>query len=195
MPSHPEIEAGFRAGIAGGALPEGLAPHPDLARRFAVYRNNVAHSLSDALAQRFPVVARITGGDFFTALARDFAFRRKRGAHLFSKHRYLAAQMDAYLQADLWKELAEKANARCDQLLQGLKGLGLTVHNDTHANMIFFEMPRAAHRKVLEAGAVYYVTGDLDGDGAELLTGRLVCDWSLTPSDVSAFVDALRDAA
>ncbi|SDH43352.1 threonine aldolase family protein [Alloyangia pacifica] len=132
---------------------------------------------------------------FDPARAEEFEYRRKRGAHLFSKHRYLAAQMDAYLEGDLWKELAEKANARCDQLMQGLKGLGLTVHNDTHANMIFFEMPRAAHRKVLEAGAVYYPSGDLEGDDAELLTGRLVCDWSLQPSDVSAFLDLLRDAA
>lgn len=40
------------------------------ARRYAVYRNNVTVSLIDALAANFPAVARITGPDFFRALAR-----------------------------------------------------------------------------------------------------------------------------
>ncbi len=57
---------------------------------------------------------------FDPALAREFELRRKRGAHLFSKHRYLAAQMAAYLQDDLWRRLAETANARSARLLAGL---------------------------------------------------------------------------
>jgi threonine aldolase len=40
----------------------------------------------------------------------EFELRRKRAAHLFSKHRYLSAQMLAYLENDLWIELASKAN-------------------------------------------------------------------------------------
>ena len=36
----------------------------------------------------------------------EFELRRKRGAHLFSKHRYLSAQMDAYLTDDLWLRAA-----------------------------------------------------------------------------------------
>jgi hypothetical protein len=39
-------------------------------RRFAVYRNNVVAGLVDALAQRFPVVARLVGDEFFRAMAR-----------------------------------------------------------------------------------------------------------------------------
>jgi hypothetical protein len=39
-------------------------------RRFAVYRNNVAVSLVDALAERFPVCQRLVGEDFFRAMAR-----------------------------------------------------------------------------------------------------------------------------
>src|SRR5690606_15596170 len=44
----------------------------EAARRFAVYRNNVAHSLKQALARRFPVIQRLVGAEFFTALAREF---------------------------------------------------------------------------------------------------------------------------
>lgn len=42
------------------------------AARFAVYRNNVAVSLSKALGQRFPVVRRLVGDDFFNGMARAF---------------------------------------------------------------------------------------------------------------------------
>jgi hypothetical protein len=42
------------------------------ATRFAVYRNNVVVSLSRALSQRFPVVRRLVGDDFFSEMARAF---------------------------------------------------------------------------------------------------------------------------
>ncbi len=38
----------------------------------AIYRNNVAHSLREALAEGFPVVKRLLGGDFFNDLAVRF---------------------------------------------------------------------------------------------------------------------------
>jgi threonine aldolase len=43
---------------------------------------------------------------FDPAKAWEFELRRKRGGHLFSKHRYLAAQMEAYLEGDLWLDMA-----------------------------------------------------------------------------------------
>ena len=45
---------------------------------------------------------------FDPALGWEFELRRKRGAHLFSKHRYLAAQMQAYLDGRLWLALARQ---------------------------------------------------------------------------------------
>ena len=39
-------------------------------KRYNVYRNNVTVSLIDALAATFPAVQRITGADFFRAMAR-----------------------------------------------------------------------------------------------------------------------------
>src|SRR5262249_47146232 len=46
--------------------------------------------------------------------------RRKRGGHLISKHRFLAAQIEAYLADDLWLQLARPANALADRLAAGL---------------------------------------------------------------------------
>ena len=47
---------------------------------------------------------------FDPAPARHFPFVRKRTGHLLSKHRYLAAQMDAWLDGGLWLDLARAAN-------------------------------------------------------------------------------------
>ena len=47
------------------------------ARRFAVYRNNVAVGLIGALEARYPVARRIVGPDGFRTLARSFAYARK----------------------------------------------------------------------------------------------------------------------
>ena len=49
---------------------------PD-ARRFAVYRNNVAVSLIAAMEARFPVVRRLVGDEFFRGLARAYTARHK----------------------------------------------------------------------------------------------------------------------
>jgi hypothetical protein len=42
-------------------------------RRFAVYRNNVVAGLANALAERFPVVKRLVGDEFFRAMAHVYA--------------------------------------------------------------------------------------------------------------------------
>ncbi len=44
---------------------------PD-ARRFSIYRNNIAVSLIGAIEARYPVTRRIVGEEFFRAMARNF---------------------------------------------------------------------------------------------------------------------------
>ncbi|WP_146588378.1 threonine aldolase family protein [Puniceibacterium confluentis] len=131
---------------------------------------------------------------FDPAHARAFELRRKRGAHLFSKHRYLAAQMAAYLRDDLWQELATTANARAAQLLGGLQSVA-RIQNEPTANMIFAALPRAVHKRLKAAGAQYHISGKLDGtDPDRMLSARFVCDWSLNPADIDSFLDLVRSA-
>jgi len=69
----------FALALRSGPLPDGLtalltARDPsEVEQRFAVYRNNVTVSLTEALAQRFPVIKRLVGEEFFAALARLYA--------------------------------------------------------------------------------------------------------------------------
>ena len=59
------------------AVPDGVRRDSRLSRerRFSVYRNNVKASLAAALAARFPVVQRLVGEEFFTAMALVFIER------------------------------------------------------------------------------------------------------------------------
>ncbi len=44
----------------------------DTVRRFNVYRNNILHSLTDALAATFPVAVQLVGDEFFRAMAAEY---------------------------------------------------------------------------------------------------------------------------
>ena len=126
------------------------------------------------------------------ALGWEFELRRKRGAHLFSKHRYLSAQMAAYLDGELWLETARAANAACARLTTGLRAAGAELLYEPQANIAFARFPRAAHRRLHDAGARYYLwDGTLDGDPEERLTARLVCGWSTGDAEVDRFCEIL----
>ncbi|MWD28206.1 low specificity L-threonine aldolase [Aquicoccus sp. SCR17] len=127
---------------------------------------------------------------FDPAHAWQFELRRKRAGHLFSKHRYLSAQMLGYLEDDLWLDLAKTANARAARLAEGLRAVeGVTLLHDVDANMMFATAPRAVHRRLKAAGAAYYLDGDVEGPDDEVLSCRLVCDWSITEEDVDRFLE------
>ena len=126
----------------------------------------------------------------------EFELRRKRGGHLFSKHRYLSAQMQAYLSDDLWLRLAGHANTMAAELSRGvMQTEGAKLLHPTQANAVFAAWPRAGHRRVQDAGGHYYFwpfNQSLEGDGAVNLSARLVCNWSTTQEDIEAFVAAVK---
>lgn len=122
----------------------------------------------------------------------EFELRRKRGGHLFSKHRYLSAQMDAYLTDDLWLRLARQANAAATRLSKGVAALpGASLTHPTEGNTVFAAWPRAGHRRAHEAGASYYFwpfDQSLEGPDDVALSARLVCSWSTTEAEVDQFL-------
>lgn len=132
---------------------------------------------------------------FDPAQAWEFQLRRKRGGHLLSKNRYLAAQMLAWLEDDLWLTLAAHANAMAARLEAGLR-----EHPDAQilfergGNMLFVELPRAIHSRLHAAGAQYYLWPDhatLDGPQDDPVAARLVTSWSTTEDHVDSFLKAL----
>lgn len=78
MSAHRDLTARFAVGLSSGRLPPGLGgavaeTEAEVERRFAVYRNNVAVGLSQALGRRFPAIRRLVGEAYFQALTRAFA--------------------------------------------------------------------------------------------------------------------------
>jgi threonine aldolase len=122
----------------------------------------------------------------------EFELRRKRGGHLFSKHRFLSAQMEAYLTDDLWQKLAAKANRAADKLAAGiLKVPGASLSHPVEANAIFASWPRKGHRAAQDAGAKYYLwpfDQSLDGPDGEMMSARLVCNWATSDADIDQFL-------
>lgn len=136
---------------------------------------------------------------FDPARSWEFELRRKRGGHLFSKHRFLSAQFEAYLEGDLWLDLADAANARARELSAGIAALpGARLVHPTEANAVFAAWPRRLHWAAQAAGARYYLwpaSQPLEGPEDEVVSARLVCSWATTPAEVAQFLGVLRGEA
>ena len=132
---------------------------------------------------------------FDPVTAWEFELRRKRGGHLFSKMRFVAAQMDAYLHDGLWLTMATHANAMADRLAAGLRAApGCKVLNSVEANMIFAEIPLGTHRRLQAAGARYYPSrGGQDENGPDDAPYyiRLVASFQTTEASVDRFIEML----
>ena len=117
--------------------------------------------------------------------------RRKRGGALLSKHRFIAAQMEAFLADDLWLRLARHANAMADRLGDGLTQAGYAPVWPVEANEVFAALPAALCDKLQAAGAVFY-RWDTDDNGNVIV--RLVTSFQTTAEEVERFVELARGA-
>ncbi len=132
---------------------------------------------------------------FKPELAAEFGFRRKRGGHLFSKGRFLSAQLEGYLDDDLWLRHARHANALATQLGQGLGGLpGVTLHHPVEANMLFLSLPESVIEGLKAAGFMFY-DWTTPATAAGMREIRLVTAFNGTEEDVRAFVALAADLA
>lgn len=132
---------------------------------------------------------------FDPALAAEAPFRRKRAGHLFSKMRFLSAQLDAYLRDGLWLDNARHANAMAARLGQGLARLpGVRLLAPVEANEIFAVLPRAAVTALEGAGFRFYPWPQ-PGVAADSLAIRLVTAFSTDPDHVERFLAVAARAA
>jgi threonine aldolase len=119
--------------------------------------------------------------------------RRKRGGHLVSKHRFVAAQFEAFLAVDNWLAWARHANAMADRLAAGLLTADIRPVWPIDANLVFVVLSRAADARLRAAGATYYArhSGSLP-DGIAVKDGevlaRLVTSFATAEAEVDRFV-------
>lgn len=129
--------------------------------------------------------------------AAGMAERRKRAGHLLSKHRFVAAQFESYLQDDYWLTLARYANAKADKLADGLRGAGARIVWPVEANIVFALLPQALDAKLKAAGAAYYVrsnavAGDDVAIGPDEMLVRLVTSFATQDVEIENFVGLVR---
>ena len=116
----------------------------------------------------------------------ELSFKRKRGGHLFSKMRFLSAQLEAYLVDDLWLHNARHANAMATALSEGLSALaGVRLAHPVEANEVFVHLPESIVGNLHAAGFEFY---DWPLGGPDCY--RFVTAWSTDESHVSALLDA-----
>jgi threonine aldolase len=124
---------------------------------------------------------------FDPALAEGFERRRKRAGQLWSKLRYLSAQLDAYLEDDLWRANAAQANRMAARLAAGLASIrGVEIVQQVQANEVFAAMPDRLIEAMLAEGAYFYRWIGLPGDARPVV--RLVAAFNTTVEEVDAFV-------
>ena len=119
---------------------------------------------------------------FRPELAAATRYRRKRAGHLLSKGRYLAAQILALLESEVWLRNARAANAAAARLAEaaGPERLVLPVQ----ANEMFIRVTADEAAALRAQGFDFYDWGPGEA--------RLVTSWDSDPEAVDALAAAIR---
>jgi threonine aldolase len=121
---------------------------------------------------------------FRTELADEIAVRRKRAGHLLSKGRFLAAQVLAMLEDDLWLENARAANAAAQKI--GAAAPHRLVY-PPEANEIFLKVSADEAASLREGGFDFY-----DWGPGQI---RLVTSWNQQGEDLDRLALAIAGLA
>ncbi|WBY16897.1 beta-eliminating lyase-related protein [Erythrobacteraceae bacterium WH01K] len=176
------------AAIGALAKERGLGFHVDGAR----FANAVAHlgcapikAVGPAQALSFGCVKN--GGMnaeaivfFDSALADVVRYRRKRSGHLQSKGRFLAAQLLAMVEGDVWLDNARRANAAASAIVAGAADRLLHA---VEANEVFMRLSAAEREALRKQGYHFY---DWGTDAA-----RFVASWDSDPATAEALGNAI----
>ena len=122
---------------------------------------------------------------FDPALADAARYRRKRAGHLQSKGRFLAAQLLAMLENDMWLANARSANAAA-QIIAGAAAGRLLY--PVQANEIFLRLTPAEAAALRAQGFDFYDWGVVDENWG---AARLVTSWQHTEADVAPLARAI----
>lgn len=129
-------------------------------------------------------------------MAEEMPYIRKRSAQLFSKTRFISAQLEAYLEGDLWLEMASHANRMADRLRAGLQSKNTTrLAWDTQANEVFAIIDKTSAEHAKANGARFYdwlvprERPQLIGESETLV--RLVTSFATTETEVDQFIEVV----
>jgi len=119
------------------------------------------------------------------------AYLRKRGGHFAPKSRFLSAQVQAYVENDLWLANARHANQAAQRLFQGLSGIdGVSLVHPTQGNEVFASMPPSMTDALERAGCKFQKDWRLHPRH-----NRFVTSWATADNEVDAMLEICRSAS
>lgn len=120
-------------------------------------------------------------------LSKDFQYLRKQAGQLPSKTRFLAAQFNAFLENDLWRDIADQARANAKLLGELVRGIpGVDVTTPVESNAVFAKIPKAWVAKLREKH-FFYVWDE------NTFECRWMTSWDTTREDVESFAASLKE--
>ena len=130
-------------------------------------------------------------GEVVVVLTPDAApgleYARKSSMQLASKMRFISAQFEALLGADLWLRSASHANAMARRLAAGVRDMpGLTIVRPVQANAVFAVLPRQVTAR-LQQRFRFYTWDESTGEV------RWMTTFDTTEQDVDTFASAIRE--
>ena len=121
---------------------------------------------------------------FDRTLAETMRYRRRRGGHLFSKMRFLSAQLEAFVAEDLWLRNARHANAMARRVREGLAPIpGVRFRSPTEINFVLVALPQAVWDGLVAEGYSFSRRG-APSEGVI----RIACAFDTRHEDVDALV-------
>lgn len=135
-----------------------------------------------------------------SALDVDLKFRRKQMTQLGSKMRFMAAQMECYLESGMWRRNAEHSNRMAQMLYQEVHALGVKVMYPVQVNSVFVQLPVEVWH-ALQKEYFFYdwdegTSSECSDSEAEKKIAqnvvRWMCSFDTTEEDIHNFVAALK---
>lgn len=124
-------------------------------------------------------------------LADDFKRLMKRSGHLPSRLWFLAAQLEAYFNNDLWQESARHANAMAYRLGSALSQSGLVPRYPVQTNMVFLKAAVSTYERLRKCGFNFYLIDD-ENEGK---MARFVMSHATNIADVEILAEAIINAS
>ncbi len=117
----------------------------------------------------------------------DMKYRRKQMTQLGSKMRFMAAQMECYIESGMWRRNAEHSN-RMAQLLRSEveKVEGVKIMYSVQVNSVFAQLPCEVWHRLQQRYFFY------DWDEEQNVV-RWMCSFDTTEQDIHNFVNALKE--
>lgn len=111
-------------------------------------------------------------------------FHRKQAAQLPSKTRFVAAQFEALLEAELWRSNAQHANRMAARLATELQGIGVELTRPTESNAVFARLPQAVRDALFQEFFLYLWDASRD-------EVRLMASFDTSEADLDALLSTL----